>query len=172
MELSAYIHLNPVRSGLVNDPFQYRWSSYASYLKGGKEDLVDRDFLLAQFSGNKVISRREYERFVRSHISMGHRKEFYEVKDQRFLGSEEFVEDIHQQVLNGKPAYIYDLSIQEIVSVTSSVLSIPRDLFYSMTRYRKGTFGRAVVGYVGRKLCRHSVRGVAEHFLSKGIQIF
>ncbi len=30
LELSAYIHLNPVRAGLVEDPINYRWSSEAA----------------------------------------------------------------------------------------------------------------------------------------------
>ena len=32
LELSAYIHLNAVRAGLVEDAIDYRWSRYRSYL--------------------------------------------------------------------------------------------------------------------------------------------
>ena len=31
-ELSRYIHLNPVRAGVVEKPGHYKWSSYLSYL--------------------------------------------------------------------------------------------------------------------------------------------
>jgi hypothetical protein len=41
LELSAYIHLNPVRANLVKDPAEYPWSSYREYLKGGSSGLVD-----------------------------------------------------------------------------------------------------------------------------------
>ena len=30
-ELSRYIHLNPVRAGMVRSPEEYRWSSYSYY---------------------------------------------------------------------------------------------------------------------------------------------
>jgi len=39
LELSAYLHLNPVRGGLVDDPSQYPWSSYASHMGKEKRDL-------------------------------------------------------------------------------------------------------------------------------------
>ena len=86
LELSAYIHLNPVRAGLVKAPHQYPWSSYRFYVRETKETLVDRDFLLAQFSDKKAIAKKGYGRFVRSRISQGHREDFYELMDQRFFG--------------------------------------------------------------------------------------
>ena len=36
--LSDYVHLNPVRAGLLREGsklFDYRWSSYPAYVKGG-----------------------------------------------------------------------------------------------------------------------------------------
>ena len=35
--VAAYIDLNPVRAGIVDDPAKYRWSSYAEALAGGKK---------------------------------------------------------------------------------------------------------------------------------------
>ena len=49
-ELSAYIHLNPVRAKLVKDPAEYPWSSYREYLEGGSGGLVDGSFVSSQFS--------------------------------------------------------------------------------------------------------------------------
>ena len=36
MNTAAYIELNPVRAGIVDDPAQYSWCSYAEALAGGK----------------------------------------------------------------------------------------------------------------------------------------
>ena len=60
LELSAYIHLNPVRGGLVKKPHQYPWSSYRFYVRDEKEMFVDGDFLQAQFSHKKTIAKRAY----------------------------------------------------------------------------------------------------------------
>ena len=35
--MSAYIDLNPVRAGMVEDPAEYRWSSYGEAIGGGKK---------------------------------------------------------------------------------------------------------------------------------------
>jgi len=40
LELSRYIHLNPIRAKITDDPAKYRWSSYAAYL-GKKDSLLD-----------------------------------------------------------------------------------------------------------------------------------
>jgi REP element-mobilizing transposase RayT len=36
-ELSRYIHLNPVRAGIITRPEDYRWSSYADYIDARKK---------------------------------------------------------------------------------------------------------------------------------------
>ena len=70
LELSAYIHLNPVRAGLIKEPHQYPWSSYRFYVSEAKNRLVDGDFLLAQFSNKKAAVKREYSRFCqKSHFT-------------------------------------------------------------------------------------------------------
>jgi len=35
--MAAYIDLNPVRAGMVEDPADYRWSSYGEAVGGGKK---------------------------------------------------------------------------------------------------------------------------------------
>ena len=175
LELSAYIHLNAVRAGLVKDPINYQWCSYRSYIREEKDNLVDKNFLLAQFSEKKKVAIKEYAHFVKGRIGQGHRDDLYRLKEQRFLGEEAFVEDIHQR-LNEEPPFLYDISLGEIVSEVSSVLNVSTDLFHSSTRNRQGALGRAVVGYIGRKLGGYQIRAVAEHFnrdpvvISQGIR--
>ncbi len=37
LELGRYIHLNPVRAGIVRRPGDYRWSSYEEYIYRGRQ---------------------------------------------------------------------------------------------------------------------------------------
>jgi putative transposase len=97
LELSAYIHLNPVRAGLKKDPSDYPWSSHKAYALGAHDDLLDQQSLLAQFSKRPFRAREEFVRFVRSRMGEGKREEFYKARDQRFLGSEEFVEGVQER---------------------------------------------------------------------------
>ena len=163
LELTAYIHLNPVRAELVKEPSQYAWSSYRSYVGEEEGGLVDEDFLLSQFSGRRDVSRRAYGRYVQDRMRQGHREDLYELKDQRFLGSGEFLEEIGRN-LEEEPSSIYEISIEEMVSRVSSVLKVPEDLFYSLTRNRRGAWGRSVVGYLGRKLSGYTIKAIANHF--------
>jgi len=112
---------------------------------------------------------------VRSRISQGHREDFYELRDQRFLGTEEFVGDIRRD-LKESPSCVYDISIQELIESVSVALNISKDLFYSNTRNRPGALGRAVVGYLGKELSDIPFKATAGHFnrdpvvISKGIK--
>ncbi|GAI74955.1 unnamed protein product [marine sediment metagenome] len=175
LELSAYIHLNALRAGLVEDPIKYRWCSYRSYVRENKDDLVERDFLFAQFSQNKKVAMRQYERFVKGRMGQGHREDFYELKDQRFLGEEEFVDNVHRR-LNEESPFVYDISLGQIASEVSSALHLPTDLLHSLSRNRQGPLGRAVTGYVGRKLGGYQIKTTAAHFhrdpvvISQGIR--
>ena len=94
LELVRYIHLNPIRSKVIRDPEKYRWSSHVRYLSKGKDNLIDEEFVLSQFGGNKGKARKRYREFVLGGLGLGHQEKYYEVKDQRFLGEDEFIERI------------------------------------------------------------------------------
>jgi len=56
---------------------------YRSYVRERKDDLVERNFFFAQFSENKDVAMKEYERFVKGRMGQGHREDFYEEVVQR-----------------------------------------------------------------------------------------
>jgi REP element-mobilizing transposase RayT len=163
LELSAYIHLNPVRANLVKDPSEYPWSSYREYLKGGGVGLVDSSLVLKQFSNVKGRAIRGYVRFVGERLPVGHRDDLYRVRDQRFLGDESFIERVGRRRIDGR-SYVYDISIQELVVDVSSAFGVGAGRIWSMTRNREGAWGRGIVGYMGKKLCGYSVKSLAEYF--------
>ena len=163
LELSAYIHLNPVRANLVKDPSEYPWSSYREYLKGGSVGLVDGSFVLSQFSKVKGRAIRDYVRFVMGQVAVGHRDDLYRGRDQRFLGPDSFVERVRRERRDGLSSN-YNISVQELVVHVSSAFGMPMQIVCSMTRNREGAWGRAIVGYMGKKLCGYSIRSLAEYF--------
>ncbi len=99
VELTAYIHLNPVRAGIVKDAGAYRWSSHRAY--SGKELLpwLETDFILGQFSKNLVKARKAFSEFVEGKSGEGHREEFHgkTSTDSRFIGDDGFVDDVLRQ---------------------------------------------------------------------------
>lgn len=68
LEVSRYIHLNPIRANMVKLPEDYEWSSYSMYIGKGEEKLISSDKILSYF---KVTSKRElYKKFVESGIKI------------------------------------------------------------------------------------------------------
>lgn len=57
LELIRYIHLNPVRSGMVSDPTRYAWSNHGVYMRGKAEKGVAVDKVLPLFSARRGHNR-------------------------------------------------------------------------------------------------------------------
>ncbi|MBW2063861.1 MAG: transposase [Deltaproteobacteria bacterium] len=124
MELVRYIHLNPLRSGLV-DTFAtldwYRWCGHSAVMGRRKNAWQDCDYVLAWFGSSKKAARRAYRQFVQKGVELGSQPHLVggglvrslggwsqvkalrrigdgELFDDRILGSGEFVERVTQEV--------------------------------------------------------------------------
>jgi putative transposase len=124
LELTRYIHLNPLRAGVVRDMrdlSKYPWAGHSVLMAEVKREWQDTDSILAYFGKRKKPARIKYEEFVREGMAQGRRPELVggglirslggwaEVlsvrrrgtrvsSDQRILGSSEFVEDLLSEV--------------------------------------------------------------------------
>lgn len=87
LTLIRYLHLNPVRAKLVKQPDAYPYSGHTAYLDGRATTVLDPTPGLAVFGGT-----RAYRQFVREGMGEGHQPDYYAVVDQRFLGTERFVD--------------------------------------------------------------------------------
>jgi putative transposase len=88
LELTRYIHLNPVRAKIVEKPEEYKWSSYAGYI--GKEN----DIYIDQKEVEKILGMTGggYQRFVMSEI--GRKKDpTRDIYGGMILGSPDFIKD-------------------------------------------------------------------------------
>lgn len=70
MELSRYIHLNPVRAGIVKRPEDHKWSSYREYIfRSRQETITDTEDTLYTFAKKRAIAIKKYQEFVKEGIS-------------------------------------------------------------------------------------------------------
>ncbi len=96
--LSAYIHLNPLRAGIVDDLREYKWSSYLNYVKENKRvvDSLDTEFMLSHFSKDLKESRRLYKKYVNENENIKNplKGSFKGI----MLGGKEYVEDILKKI--------------------------------------------------------------------------
>jgi len=63
-ELVRYIHLNPVRAGMVNGPADYPWSSHTAYLGGPLPPWLTKDWVLAALGPTEKRATQSYAKFM------------------------------------------------------------------------------------------------------------
>lgn len=87
LELTRYIHLNPVRAKIIEDPAKYYWSSYLGYL-GNRDGLLNKDQIKLHL--NMSISR--YKRFVLAGVK-NPKDPFKDIYGGFILGSTKFIKE-------------------------------------------------------------------------------
>jgi REP element-mobilizing transposase RayT len=113
LELSRYIHLNPVRAGIAHRPEEYQWSSYVGYIsKDNSSNWLKTDWLLQQYGVSYGVARRKYMEFVNAGITEGADFPVNGIVGQAILGRKEFIGQIVEAMEDGR-------SLQDIVSKRS-----------------------------------------------------
>ena len=68
LEASRYLHLNPVKTKIVEHPEGYKWSSYRMYIGTMKEHLISSSKILSYFGDE---DREKYREFVEGDMVSG-----------------------------------------------------------------------------------------------------
>jgi putative transposase len=137
LELVRYIHLNPLRAGLLRSMRSldaYRWSGHAVLIGRRQAAWQDTEQVLDLFGRKRNVAVRAYREFIAEGVPMGRRPELTgdainrrasdarpgEVLDaaserrqvdQRVLGSEQFVAEIQQKT---ESRLVYRLGPEQI----------------------------------------------------------
>ena len=102
LEVSRYIHLNPVRAKLVERPEQWPWSSYPGYHSQRQAvDWITYASVLGEF-GPGNAGRRGYARFVHAAMDQPPWSPFADAAGGLLLGSSDFV-DRMRKLLDERP---------------------------------------------------------------------
>lgn len=78
LEVSKYIHNNPVKASIVQRPEAYRWSSYGDYMGNVKSEFIDISKVLDVFSNTRSKAINEYQSYVNK---IGNTVEMMDIKD-------------------------------------------------------------------------------------------
>lgn len=101
LEVSRYVHLNPVRAGLVAKPEAWPWSSYAGYHRPARRrSWMDYPRVLEEFGGDTSAGRRRYRQFIQDGLGRELDSPLAAAWHNLVLGSDGFVERI-EQLLGG-----------------------------------------------------------------------
>lgn len=121
-ELSRYIHLNPVRAGIVDEPLNYPWTSYPYYIGiKNKPSWLKTDNVLGYFDKNLIVAQKLYRRFVEQVLGKEMDSPLKDVFASTFLGSREFIEYSKEKWIGFKNADIRNIptlrALQEVPSL-------------------------------------------------------
>ena len=97
LDVSRYVHLNPVRAHLVSLPEHYTWSSMKVYI--GEEDIhniVYKDTILDWFSHEYETAQKNYRRFVHAKMTEQDSLEGLVTYDD-ILGTNSFISEVRAQ---------------------------------------------------------------------------
>lgn len=95
LELSRYLHLNPVRAGLVKLPQDYPWSSYAAYIGLVPPALwLKTGLVLSLLTENQRIAPLRYREFAQSAANDEIENPLGATVAAGILGGEPFVQEV------------------------------------------------------------------------------
>ncbi len=97
LELARYIVLNPVRARMVRTVQEWSWSSYrdtAGYRC--PPDWLETDWILSAFGRRKATAVARYRKYVME--GKNQPSPWEQLRNQVFLGSEQFVDDLRNKI--------------------------------------------------------------------------
>ncbi len=94
-----YIELNPVRAGMVDDPAQYRWSSYRANGLGQSEDLLTPHAVYLGIDRNNEKRQAAYRALFRSELEHEALADIrLALNQEQPLGSGHFLDQVERMV--------------------------------------------------------------------------
>jgi len=158
-ELVRYIHLNPVRAGIVEQPERYKYSGHRAYLGLERPGIVDLDPVLRHFGVKKRVARERYEQFVVAGMKLGHQAELYPTDDGRILGTEEFVDatihrigETRRSVRKEKPMKVNkQFSAEALLEAVEKICQVPRAQFCGASKRAAAVMAKELFVLTGRR---------------------
>jgi len=150
LQVSRYIHLNPVEARLAERPQDYPWSSYASYLEGKGIAGLKAATVLAYFTGTMSRPIEQYREFVEAGPGERVRNPAPEVRKQIFVGDEEFEEAAQKQMQQSSGREVRH-TLKRIVEVVLEVTGKNEGEVRGRQRSEDIKRCRELVCYLGRR---------------------
>ena len=176
--LVRYIHLNPVRAGIVKSLERLAFdgtTGHGTLMGRLKYDWQDTGYILSRFGKKGEAARKAYAEFVKKGIHRGNLPEltgggllrsfggWLEVKeaiargerivgDERILGSGEFVDRVLKQAQEDfdwkTKAKWKGLDLETLIDSTTNQLGVKKELIYGHSKNRLVARARAVVSFL------------------------
>ncbi len=134
LALVRYIHLNPVRAGLVLDPRAYPWSSHAEYLGMRRVPWVRTDLALSMLSVNPHDAVSRYLDWMNAAdgTQWGKGVLVPNPENPQVLGNDDFL----ARLSSSKPTTRASSTIEDLLIECSRIFKVTPDAIVSSSRSR------------------------------------
>lgn len=167
-EVARYVVLNPVRAGLVQNPRDWKWSSYnatAGHIK--TPDWLTVDWILSTFSKNRKNAQEQYRAHVQEGI--GGDSPFDDLKEGVILGDKQFVDWIWSTQTNESET-IKEIPRSERIVGRPSLKDLFDDVKTQTERNEMIGIARDCCGYSASDIARHiGISRSAVSQISRGV---
>jgi len=164
--LSAYIHLNPLRAGIVRQLEDYPWSSYLDYLNLKKSNISDPSFILKLIDNNNYNSIKKYREYVIKYQNMKDplKQSYHHIA----LGNETFIEKIKEKIEHFErrreipsTRFLSKYNTETIIIKMTQTLNIERRMIFDKKR---GNSHRSLAIYLIKRFTPLSLSEIGELF--------
>lgn len=170
LQVSRYIHLNPVEAKICQHPHDYAWSSYRSYVSTRQSiSWLETSMVLEQIGG--INPPENYAKFVLNGNDKVVSDFYHQQQLPSVLGSKNFIDD-HLSGLDGayisavKTDYNRSKPLPDTAVVISCVMKhfqLTRAMLNESTQGKRN-WARMIAVYALKHLSQLTHQQVAEHF--------
>jgi len=154
LEVSRYIHLNPVRARVVARPEDWPWGSCPGYVRGARKlGWITYGRVLGEFGTEASQARRRYKRFLYAGLDDSPASPFDDALGGLLLGSSAFVDRV-RRLLGEKPE---DLDVPQLGHLR------PRPTLEAITAAVATHFDVDAADWVPGRRSNHAARAVAAY---------
>lgn len=162
-ELSRYIHLNPVRAGIVENPGKYPWSSYQYYVGHRKAPAwLVAGFILSYFSKKVSSARKTYREFVQTFIGPEYESPLQNVVASTILGSSDFVQKIKERYVDTEKVDRNLPALRELITGITTIERVKTEVESVFGNDAK--LSRKVSLYVCHRYSGLKLKEIGNHF--------
>jgi putative transposase len=159
-ELVRYIHLNPVRAGLVDSPEKYKWSSHNAYLLQEQESWITTKVVLKKFGNSIPEALNRYLSFIHMGIGVESKINFKSGISKGVVGDESFVDQcLEKPTLSRKK----DIALADLVELVSNYCNVPAEILRGSARKKTENHARALLALLARESKNLSIEELAAY---------
>lgn len=169
LQVSRYIHLNPLDAGMVEQLSDYPWSSYHFYTSKQKEPnwLYPKE-ILNQLGSRKRV-KEKYKAFVELGVDEEIQKFYGKGNIMPYLGSDEFRTWVYQQkatdeeVISEHEKYQFKADMDKIIGDVAQIFNVSTQSILQSERGKKN-IPRWVAMYLCQEIGDHKLIDIAHQF--------